>query len=117
MAEQGRAPWRVLDELASRIRGRREEAERAADAAVVVRLRAMEAVLNTKLIALACPDAVVIAGDAARAAHDGLGEPEWYAGAFAQRSQSLERRTELNTAVRLLRSADLWPWQRQAAQR
>ncbi len=110
MAEQAAAPWHVLDELAARIRIRRQEAERAGETGVVVRLRAMEAVLETKLIALACPDAVVIAGDAARAAHEGLGEPEWYAQAFAQRSQSSTGRADLNTAMRLLRSADLWPW-------
>jgi hypothetical protein len=110
MANQDSSPWHVLDELAARIRTRRQEAERTGDTGIVVRLRAMEAVLETKLIALSCPDAVVIAGDAARAAHEGQGEPEWYAGAFAQRSHSVEGRTELNTAVRLLRSANLWPW-------
>lgn len=116
MAEESRTPWHVLEDLAARMRARRSEAERAGDAAAVARLSAMEAVLDTKLIALACPDAVVIAGDAARAAHEGLGEPEWYAAAFAQRSQSQEGRTELNTAVRLLRSANLWPWQRRAVE-
>jgi len=110
--ETGSAPWDVLDELLVRIRARRGEAEQAGDEGSATRLRAMEAVVQTKLIAVACPDAVVIAGDAARAAYEGQSEPEWYAAAHAQRGQSLERCAELNTAVRLLRSANLWPWER-----
>jgi len=110
MSETMRTPWELLDELSGRIRVRREEAERLGDEDDVVRLRAMEAVLDTKLIPIACPDAVVIAGEAARAAHQGESEPEWYAEAYVQRGPSPDDLTQLNTAVRLLRSAGLWPW-------
>ncbi|MHC5034036.1 MAG: hypothetical protein ACYTFZ_03265 [Planctomycetota bacterium] len=108
--ERADGALRILEELSARIRHRREQAERSGDEGGVIRLRAMEAVVETRLIPLACPDAVVIAGEAARAAYDGQGEPEWYAQESARRSRSAEQQAQLNTAVRLLRSADIWPW-------
>ncbi|KPK64996.1 MAG: hypothetical protein AMK73_04280 [Planctomycetes bacterium SM23_32] len=104
--------WRVLDDLSDRVRTRREMAETSGDQAEAVRLRAMESVLHARPLALACPDAVVVAGDAALAAHDGQSEPEWYASAYARRRGIPCEQTQLNVAVRLLKSADLWPWGR-----
>ncbi|MHC4788641.1 MAG: hypothetical protein ACYS8K_05475 [Planctomycetota bacterium] len=114
---QGGSALQLLEELAVRIKARREEAERAGDEEESVGLRAMEAVVDTRLIPLACPDAVVIAGEAARAARQGQSEPEWYAGASALRGEHPEDRTELNKAVRLLRSAQIWPWEIGLAER
>ncbi len=114
MDEQTESPWLILDDLGERIRAQREEAERAGDEAAIVRFRAMEAVVDARVIAVICPDAVVVAGEAAGAAYEGHSEPEWYAGAFGRRRGSSEDQRELNTAVRLLRSARLWPWARSA---
>ncbi|MCK4374564.1 MAG: hypothetical protein KAX19_04515, partial [Candidatus Brocadiae bacterium] len=68
--EREGAPWGILDELAARIQSRCEEADRTGDQVGAARWRAMAAVVETKLIPLACPDAVTVAGDAARAALD-----------------------------------------------
>ena len=103
-------PWAVLDELSTEIQLRRREAERAGDRAGAVRLGAMAAVMATKLIPIACPDAVTVAGDAALAAHEGRAEPDWFAAAYGRQGVSPEGRTQLNLAIRLLRSAGLWPW-------
>ena len=70
----------------------------------------MRAVVDTKLIPFACPDAVTIAGDAARAAYEGLHEPDWYAAVYARHGSRPDGHNQLNLAVRLLKSAHLWPW-------
>lgn len=104
------APWGILDELAAKIQSRCEEADRTGDQVGAARWRAMAAVVATKLIPLACPDAVTVAGDAARAACEGQAEPDWYAATYSQHGWSHDGRAQLNLAIRLLRSADLWPW-------
>jgi hypothetical protein len=104
----------VIQEVRARIRARRLDAERVGDQPGVSRFRAMEAVLATGFIPLACPEAISIAGDAAVAAASGLTEPEWYPRAVAGCNGDTAERTRLDMAVRLLRGADLWPWGHEA---
>ena len=104
-------------EVRARVRIRRLEAERAGDERGVSRFRAMEAVLATGFIPLACPEAVGIAGGAAAAAASGLTEPEWFVGAVAACGDDVDGRTALGMAVSLLKGAGLWPWSGDAAAR
>jgi hypothetical protein len=113
--EEPQEAWQALDTLSARIEVSRRRAETTGDDGEVVRLRAMEEVIKSRLVALVCPDAVFVAGEAALAAYEGQAEPEWYAQAYARRATAPEQRAELNTAVRLLKSARLWPWPRAAS--
>ena len=106
----GDRTWAVLDELGTKIHARCRQAESVGDVPAVARLRAMRAVVDPKLSPFACPDAVTIAGDAARAAYEGLHEPDWYAAVYARQGSQPNGHNQLNLAVRLLKSANLWPW-------
>lgn len=100
----------VFDEFAARLRERRARAEEDGDQASVARYDAMEAVLGTKLVPLVCPDAVTLAGDAARAACEGREEGEWFQSVCRERERSGADRVALFKAVRLLKTVGIWPW-------
>jgi hypothetical protein len=94
----------------SRLQARRADAETAGNARAAARLSAMEAVVRTGFIPLACPDAVLVAGDAADALVCGRTEDEWYAEQHASRSGVRGGPRNLDAAIRILKSAGLWPW-------
>lgn len=100
----------VFREFAARLRERRLRAQAEGDLASVVRYDAMQAVLRTKLVPLVCPDAVTLAGEAARAACEGLQEGEWLQGVCRERDRSGGDRVALFKAVRLLKTVGIWPW-------
>ena len=100
----------VFEEFSARLRERWVKAQQEGDLASVVRYDAMQAVLRTKLVPLVCPDAVTLAGDAARAACEGREEGEWLQGVCKERDHSGQDRVALFKAVRLLKTVGIWPW-------
>jgi len=111
MAADGRDTDRgVFKEFSARLRERCLRAQRDGDEASVARYDAMQAVLGTKLVPLVCPDAVTLAGEAARAACEGREEGEWLQAVCRERDRSGEDRVALFKAVRLLKTVGIWPW-------
>jgi hypothetical protein len=100
----------VFREFAAKLREQRLKAQEEDDAASVARYDAMQAVLRTKLVPLVCPDAVTLAGEAARAACEGRAEGEWLQSVCRERDKSGEDRVALFKAVRLLKTVGIWPW-------
>jgi hypothetical protein len=100
----------VFKEFAARLRERRQRARREGDEGSAARYEAMLAVLNTKLVPLVCPEAVTLAGQAAKAACEGRQEGEWLQGLCRDRDRSGGDRVALFKAVRVLKTVGLWPW-------
>jgi hypothetical protein len=100
----------VFQEFSTRLRERRRRAERVGDSASVARYDAMQAVLRTKLVPLLCPDALTLAGEAARAAFEGAEEGTWLQRMCRERDRSGGNLVALYKAVRLLRTVGIWPW-------
>jgi len=87
---------------------RRDAARDAGDSAAMAQWNASLRVMSTRIVPLACPAAVWVAGRAARAAYEGDDEQSWYR--IVSAGRPAEERDELGTAVVLLRTAGLWPW-------
>ncbi len=87
---------------------RRDAAAAAGDMAALAQWNAALRVMNTRIVPLACPAAVWLAGRAARAAHEGRDEKRWYRAVTSGLRE--EARDEIDTATVLLRAAGLWPW-------
>ncbi|MFO8006923.1 MAG: hypothetical protein R6V05_04215 [Candidatus Brocadiia bacterium] len=100
----------LMGELTECVEQRRQAAQRNGDEAQAAELQAVVEVLRTRYIPLACPDALVVARQATRAAHEGIGEAEWYRQAHDARAQRADDLRRLNEAVRILRRGGLWPW-------
>jgi hypothetical protein len=100
----------VFGQFEARLRESRQRAREAGDAAAVARYDAMEAVLRTKLVPLVCPEALPLAGEAARAACQGLKEGEWLQLKCKECDRLGESRVSLYKAIRLLRAVSIWPW-------
>ena len=106
----------ALDDLSARIQARLRTAEQMGYGESVTRLRAMQAVVATRVLPLACPDTFTVAAEVALAACEGHSEADWYAQAVADRPETASERAGLDTAVRLLKAAGLWPWDVRRAQ-
>ena len=100
----------VFQEFSDRLRERRRRAEKAGDVPSVARYDAMQAVLRTKLVPLVCPDALTLAGEAAKAACEGREEGQWLQLVCRERDRSGGDRVALFKAVRLLKTVGIWPW-------
>jgi hypothetical protein len=85
-------------------------ARREGDRVRVRRLEAMKRVIDNRLIPLACPDAVTIAGDTAVAAHHGQSELDWRRSAQEEANHHGRNTLDMDVAVRILKAADMWPW-------
>ena len=96
--------------MSRRLQRRRRRAAAAGDGAEVARLSAMESAVRNELVPAVCPDAVSVAGEAARAAHLGLSEKEWRDGPSGARVRAGRGKDELDRAIRLLKAVELWPW-------
>lgn len=103
---------KASERFAERVRRRRIRAENDGEAGEVARLRAMESALRTKLVPALSPEAVLVAGRAARAAHTGVGEQEFREAVVGARTRAGGGVNELYRAIRLLKLVDLWPWDR-----
>jgi hypothetical protein len=101
----------VFGQFAARLSERRARAERAGDAPAIARYDAMQAVLKTKLVPLVCPEALTMAGEAARAACDGLEEGQWLRIKCKECDRLGESRIALYKAIRLLKTVGIWPWE------
>ena len=101
----------VFGQFEARLRESRRRAEDEGDAAAVARYDAMQAVLRTKLVPLVCPEALTLAGEAAKAACQGLKEGEWLQIKCKECDRLGESRVALYKAIRLLRTVSIWPWE------
>lgn len=109
-AHDAEAAWDGTSRLLLRVEARRRVAEASGNDRAAARLSAMSAALRTEFVPLACPEAVTLVGDATDAMLLGRSEDEWYAGECARRLEMRCDPRRLAAAVRLLRSAGLWPW-------
>ena len=100
----------VFAQFTDRLRERRSRAQQEGDAPAVARYDAMQAVLRTRLVPLVCPEALTLAGDAAKAACEGLREAQWLQLMGKQYDRASQSRVSLYKAVRLLRTVGIWPW-------
>ncbi len=100
----------LMGELSALVEERREAAKRHGDEAQAAELEAMAEVLRTRYIPLACPDALIVVREAARAAHGGVLEADWYRQAHDARAEQEDGVRRLNEAIRILRRGGLWPW-------
>ena len=113
--QQAAGNYLISEQLIDTVRGdvsnRLEKARSDGKDADTLRLEAMIRVLDSRYIPLACPDAVFVAGDAAEAAYKGRSEAAWRLdferGPVGDRPDP----ENLDMAVRLLKAADMWPWQ------
>lgn len=101
----------VFGQFAARLRERRSRAEQTGDAPAMARYDAMQAVLKTKLVPLVCPEALTMAGEAAKAACEGLEEGQWLQLKCRECDRLGESRIALYKAIRLLRTVGIWPWE------
>ncbi len=95
-------------DFADRVRRRMEARRSLADEAESARLAAMEAALRKGMVVAVCPDAVVVAGDAATAEARGESETGWLERAYE--SGLCGGGGELARAVQVLKLVGVWPW-------